>query len=45
MGAGGGSKNIFLIFDTGESKIFLKDLSENAIQVFLTITKKKWTMG
>ena len=37
---GGGSKNIFFIFDTAESKIFLNDLLEIAIQIFLTVAKK-----
>ena len=41
----GGSKNIFFIFDTAEPKIFLNDLLEIAIQIFLTVAKKKCTMG
>ena len=45
MGAGGGQKNIFFIFDTAEPKIFLNDLLEIAIQVFLTIAKKNAPWG
>ena len=45
MGAGGGSKNIFFIFDTAEPKIFLNDLLEIAIQIFLTVAKKNAPWG
>ena len=44
MGARG-SKNIFFIFDTAESKIFLNDLLEIAIQIFLTVAKKNAPWG
>ena len=44
-GGRGGSKNIFFIFDTAEPKIFLNDLLEIAIQIFLTVAKKNAPWG